>query len=181
MESKVFGNQTVMVGIPAVLFGGSGASTISVAGSSANNILVGGPGSNMLTGGGGRDILIGGGGPSTLQAGSGNGDDILIAGETAYDSNVTALLALMSVWGRSDSNSQVDYLQRVSDLFGPGAGLLNQMTVAHDAAVSQLDGNAGHDWFWFAESATAVDKLQGVSSGEVATRAANALNVFFQR
>jgi Ca2+-binding RTX toxin-like protein len=67
----------VPVSVPAVLFAGSGNTTLSVTGSSANNILVGGTGNNRLVGGFGRDILIGGGGKDTLQAGSGG--DILIS------------------------------------------------------------------------------------------------------
>jgi len=82
---------------------------------------------------------VGGGGPATLRAGTGT--DILIGGSTIYDNNLPALLALMSAWGRTD----IDYQQRVQDLFGPTGGYsLNAQTVVRDAAVTQLMGaNSG--------------------------------------
>jgi Ca2+-binding RTX toxin-like protein len=167
------GNQTVPVAVPALLFGGGGVNTLSVAGSSANNVLVGGKSRNALTGGSqgqgesGRDILIGGGGPGVLQAGSGG--DILIGGSTAYDANVAALETLVAEWGRTD----IGYAQRVQDLFGGGPGalngtnLLNTQTVARDVAANQLVGGAGTDWFWLSESATGGDAFRNVASGEV--------------
>jgi hypothetical protein len=75
--------------------GGSGTSVLSAAGTSADNILVGGPKKSVLTAGSGHDILIGGG-PATLNAGT--GDDILIAGSTIDDANPAALLSLTSAW-----------------------------------------------------------------------------------
>ncbi len=43
----------VQVAVPAMLFAGSGNCTLSAAGSSANNVLIGGPGADILTGGSG--------------------------------------------------------------------------------------------------------------------------------
>jgi len=167
--ANTINNQTVLVAIPAILFAGSGASTLSVAGSSANNILVGGAGKDTLTGGGGRDILIGGAGADTLHAGS--GDDILIGGGTSYDANLRALLALMDEWGRTDAS----YLQRVQDLYGTTSGglngstLLDADTVQADNGGNALIGGAGADWFWFHSSATASDAISGLTLGEVVT------------
>jgi Ca2+-binding RTX toxin-like protein len=162
------GGAAVSVAVPALIFAGTGNCTLSAAGSSANNILVGGSGSNHLTGGSGRDILIGGGG-GVLQAGSGG--DLLIAGSTAYDVNVQALLALLAEWGRTD----IDYLQRVQDLFSGGSGaangnvLLNEPAVTAGSASSQLIGGSDGDWFWFAKRPTAPDQINAFAAGEAAT------------
>jgi hypothetical protein len=166
--AKVINNQTVMIAVPALLFGGSGHTTLSAAGNSANNVLVGGTGDISLFGGSGRDILIGGAGAAILHAGS--GDDILIAGSTIYDANLPALLALMAEWGSGDT-----YQQRVLDLFGDGAGghngsyLLDPQTVVRDTAVSQLFGGSALDWFWFSQSKKARDQINKYADGEVAT------------
>jgi Ca2+-binding RTX toxin-like protein len=160
--------ETGSIGIGAILFGGGGTNLLSVAGSSADNILVGGPGKNTLVGGNSRDILIGGVGAARLNAGTGG--DILIGGSTTYDANLPALLALMAEWGSDDV-----YQQRVQDLFGDGAGgrngsyLLNPQTVIRDSALSQLFGGSGSDWFWFSDSKKARDRIGKYADGEVAT------------
>jgi RHS repeat-associated protein len=160
----------VLVAIPAVIFGGTGTNTLSAAGSRANNILVGGPGKDSLTAGSGNDILIGGPGADVLHAGSGN--DILIGGSTGYDANLTALLALMSEWGRADNTS---YQQRVADLFNAGSGglngsyLLNSETVLADGTGNQLFGGSGQDWFWFSARGNLRDTIGGFMAGDVAT------------
>jgi hypothetical protein len=162
-------HQVVKVAVPALLFGGTGPNTLSVAGSSANNILVGGPGSDRLSGGSGRDILIGGAGADVLQAGSGG--DILIGSTTAYDANPAASLALMAEWGRTD----LGYQARVQHLFGDAGGglngtyFLNTQTVARDLAINQLFGGIGSDWFWLTETAHSADHLSAFLNGEVAS------------
>jgi Ca2+-binding RTX toxin-like protein len=167
IEINKLGNDTVAIG--AVIFGGTGNSTLSVAGSSANNIVVGGPGNNTLRGGLGRDILIGGTGQEMLHAGQ--GDDILIGGGTIYDGNVTALLALMVEWASTDT-----YRQRVQDLFGDTSGganggyLLDNQSYRRANAIDQLFGAAeALDWFLFSDSSRAPGKIAGYSAGEVAT------------
>jgi Ca2+-binding RTX toxin-like protein len=158
----------VFVAIPAIILGGSGGNSISVAGSSADNILVGGPGRDTLAGGSGRDILIGAGGADILRAGT--GDDILIGGSTVYNANLAALIALMSEWGRDDNTS---YQQRVADLFNGGGlngdYLLDAQTVLRDSAVNQFFGGSGRDWFWLSKSGTAMDVVGGYTAGAVAT------------
>ncbi len=150
------------IAVPAILLGGSGTNTLSAAGSSAGNVLVGGAGKDSLTGGSGADILIGGGGTDTLKAGSGG--DVLIGGSTTWDANLTALALLLAEWSRSDS-----YTARVQDLFGTGSGgqnngtLLNEATVINDAAINQLFGAGGQDWF----GQEGTDKVSGVKTGEV--------------
>jgi hypothetical protein len=157
------------VNIPAMLFAGTGTATFSVAGSGSANVVVGGTGATALTGGSGRDILIGGGGPATLHAGTGG--DILIGGSTAYNANVAALAALLNEWSRVD----IDYEDRVHDLFGTGNGgangayQLNSQSVVADTGKSQLVGGSGSDWFWLAFGPKASDKTSAYTTGEVAT------------
>jgi uncharacterized repeat protein (TIGR03803 family) len=168
VQSNTIGGKTVEVAIPAVLFSGGGNSTLSVAGSSAANVLVGGPGNDRLTGGSGADILTGGAGKDILQAGLGS--DLLINGSTIYDANLAALLALSSEWGSGDS-----YQTRVQDLYYGGAGAINGNYLLNAHAVTpdrvsnsnQLFGSPGGlDWFWLAAG---IDKLRGEATGEVAT------------
>src|SRR5262249_20236700 len=75
---------------------------VNVIGSIGNDLLVGDANPNVLVGGTGRNILIGGGGADTITGGG--GDNILIGGTTAYDHNLTALLAIMSEWTLTDRN-----------------------------------------------------------------------------
>jgi hypothetical protein len=165
--SQTINGQTVTVALPAVLFGGAGNDTLSVVGSSADNVLVGGTGSNHLTGGSGQDILIGGSGAATLQAG--HGGDVLIAGSTSYDANVAALLALLAEWDRPDRT----YSQRVQDLFGTGSGglnggfLLDAQTVACQAALGELIGGPGPDWFWLSDRLRLANPIRDYTEGEV--------------
>ncbi len=162
--TEVKGSTGATITVPAILLGGSGTNTLSAAGSSVGNVLVGGPGKDSLTGGTGRDILIGGGGADTLHAGSGG--DVLIGGRTAFDANLTALAALMAEWSSGDS-----YQTRVQDLFGTGTGgqngstLLDASTVINDAAINQLFSGSGQDWFWL----EATDKISVVATGESVT------------
>lgn len=155
----------VQIGVPAVLFAGSGNDLLSVAGSSANNIVVGGSGNNLMTGGTGRDILIAGSGTSTLV--SGLGQDILIGGSTDYDHNLTALYALMAEWGRTDAS----YSTRVGHLNGSlGGGLngsyfLNGATVHGNANADNLVGGPALEWFFAAVN----DRLFNVTNGETVT------------
>ena len=160
---KVVANGSTVVAIPALIFGGSGTNTLSVAGSSAANILEGSPGNDTLTGGSGQDILIGGGGSDALHAGSGS--DLLISGSTSFDNNLPVLLALASQWDAAGIN----FVARVQDLFGNGANLLNALTVTSDAKVNQIFGGAGQDWFWFNLDPKASDKLNDLANGDAAT------------
>jgi RHS repeat-associated protein len=153
------------VAVPAILFAGSGNTTLSAAGSSASNILVGGSGNNSLTGGPGQDLLIGGRGTSTLRAGGGG--DIVVAGSTAHDTNVATLLAILQEWTRNDRG----YVARVKDLFGTGSGglngsyLLDASSVLLSGAVDQLFGGAGSDWFWLSPA----DQMSNYAAGDIAT------------
>ena len=165
-ETNTVSAQTAAVAIKAVLFAGSGNTTLSVAGSNVGNVLVGGAGNNTLRGRTGADILIGGPGADSLTSGSGG--DLLIAGATTYDANLSALLSLLAEWSRT-------YEQRVQGLFAGGAdalngdNVLNTSTVLSDNVANQLTGGAGADVFWFNLNAKAKDKLANLKSGEALT------------
>jgi hypothetical protein len=113
-------------------------------------------------------LFIGGLGADTLRAGSGGA--ILIGGATNYDANVTALLALMKEWGRTD----VDYNTRIKHLSGSLSGGLNgsyrltKATVQGDNVTDYLYGGAALDWF-IVENGKKKDKVFGQTSGEVIT------------
>jgi PKD repeat protein len=177
LKGTAFKGILYTITVPAFLFAGDGTDTLNVAGSSANNVLIGGAGSDKLIGGLGRDLLIGGGGVDQLTAGS--GDDILIGGSTSYDleaagmtgdAKLAALTAIMAEWGRTDA----DYLTRVNHLNGSlggglnGSSFLNATTVHGDGAADTLIGSTSAsalDWFFV----DAQDSTKNKRTGEVVT------------
>ncbi len=164
-KTATIGGKTATIAVPAILLGGRGNNTLSAAGSSVGNVLVGGAGKDSLTGGSGADVLIGGGGADTLHAGSGG--DVLIGGSTTLDANLQALAAVLAEWDDSSDS----YTTRVQNLFGTGSGGLNgstfldDPTVINDAAINQLFGGSGQDWFWL----EGKDKISGVKTAEIVT------------
>jgi hypothetical protein len=156
--------------VPVLLLGGGGNDTLDAAGSTAANVLVGGAGNDTLLGGSGNDILIGGLGNDVLHGNGGN--DILIGGTASYDTNLSALCAVLREWGRTD----VSYSTRVNHLKGGAGGLngsfvLTTATVFDDGVTDTLYGDAGSDWF-FARvpgNAPQKDRVQDRASGEVLT------------
>ena len=103
---------------------------------------------------------------------AGSGDDIMIAGSTSYDNNITALLALSAEWGRTDAN----YATRVAHLQGTLSGGLNgsyrltATTVHDDSVMDSLFGGAGLDWFFVSGTGKKnQDKVYNQTSGEVIT------------
>jgi sugar lactone lactonase YvrE len=169
LQAATINGVTVPVSTPAFLFGGDGNDILDASGSSANNVLEGGTGNDTLTGGSGRDLLVGGAGADVLHAGS--GDDILIGGTTDYDSNLTALGAVMAEWGRTDA----DYTTRINHLNGTLSGGLNgsyvltASTVHDDGASDTLIGGVGMDWFFAHLGGTTGDKVKNLAAGEVLT------------
>jgi fibronectin-binding autotransporter adhesin len=169
LQTNVVNNKTVYVTAPAFLFGGDGNDTLNASGSSPNNVLEGGAGNDTLQAGSGRDLLIGGTGADGLHGAAGG--DILIGGTTDYDSNLTALNAIMAEWGRPDA----DYVTRVKHLSGTLGGglngglLLTASTVHDDAAGDTLFGGSETDWFFALLSGTNKDVVKNQATGEVVT------------
>jgi len=170
--TAVVGGATTYVSVPALLFAGTGNARLDARGSNVGNALVGGGGTNVLLGGLGNDILIGGRGAATEQAGT--GQDILIAGYTDYDTQLTALLALMAEWGQSAS--VVPFTTRMGHLNGSISGGLNGLflltaatTVHHAAAVDWLYSNTGADWFFDATTGKYIDRVYNKKTGDAVT------------
>ncbi len=143
---------------------GAGVQNIqNVVGSVGNDILVGNGTGNTLTGGTGRNLLIAGGGPGQLLGGP--DDDILVGGKTAYDSNPTALAALLLEWTRTDLpyGARVDHL-----LHGGGKNgttKLNVPSFTANAGGNTLTGAGGLDLFYGSPSRDANDWTPSI--GEV--------------
>jgi hypothetical protein len=163
--------------VPAFIYGGgTGKEMFSVAGSTANNVVIGGGGTNQITGGLGRDLLIAGLGASKLFAGSGG--DILIGGWTdydltstamTYDKKLAALEAIMAEWGSTDS-----YMTRVNDLTNGGglngSYLLNASTVHDNGQTDTLFGfPAAAPIDWFFASAANIPLFKHQNPGEAIT------------
>ena len=125
----------------AVIFGGDGNDRIQ--GGGGTNILVGGNGNDILVGGDGRDLIIGGDGADQLSGK--NADDILIAGWTDSDSDLTALRTIHGVWVGTGSNAA-----RVAALTSATfAFKLTDGTVHDDNDYDVLAGDSGIDWFFY--------------------------------
>jgi RTX calcium-binding nonapeptide repeat (4 copies) len=75
----------------------------------------------------------------------GDDDDLLIAGATAHDNNIPALLQILAEWTSAHS-----YATRVANLRSGVGGLpkLDSTTVIDDGVVDTLRGNKGLDWFF---------------------------------
>ncbi len=167
----------------------------NVTGGYGNDILIGDGTGNTLTGGGGSDVLVGRGGNAKLIASpnangtwgnniliggngvgslghatlqGGNGQDILIAGTTSYDTNITALNALMAEW----SLTSVPFATRVSYMNGTlsggrnGAYVLTASTVQKSNGGNTLTGGtlpspAALDWFFVSAGDTVNDSNTG--------------------
>jgi hypothetical protein len=154
LASNGFGS----VAVPGVLFGGDGDDILDARGSTANDVLVGGDGNDTLFDGSGFNILIGGLGADSLNrnvAGttlSNLGTDILIGDVTAHDNNLSALLALMSEWGRTDISraAKIDHLNGTTPGGNNGSIVLTRGpggTITDDGAVDLIfDDPAKNNW-----------------------------------
>ena len=133
-------------------FGGSSTPSAS----NLFNLLIGN-GGNILNGGlGRRNILVAGASASTLHGG--DGEDLLIGGSTAYDTEagLSSWQQIAVYWAGSD-----DYATRVASLTsGSGVPLLDASVVTGNGGGNSLSGNgalallysdgldaiAGFDW-----------------------------------
>jgi len=114
---------------------------------------VGGGGNDLLLGGSGRDVLVGGSGSDVLKGGG--GDDLLFDGVTSYHDEASPALDINALWDiRAKWAASMDYASRLASLYGDGT-LINSATYRPDAAVDQLFGESGQDWF-FADSSDLV-------------------------
>src|SRR5262249_1883264 len=167
LQSAKIQGKTVTISIAAVLFGGAGNHTPDTSGRPANHVRLGEAGNDSLQGGSGRDLQIGGLGSDTLHAGSGG--DILIGCRTDYDNDLTALASIMAEWGRTD----IGYQDRINHLTGSvpgglnGTVFLNALTVHDDAAVDQLFGGSGQDWFLYRAFGSLADRLIGQEKKQI--------------
>ncbi len=137
---------------PTTMFGDGGTDILT--GGSGNDTLVGGDGCDLILGRGGNDVLIGGDGIDLI-IGDG-GSDILIAGTTSYDSDLTALDALMAEWSSNHSYSQ--RVANVTAAAGMSATRLNgntflinegeDATVFDDGVIDFLSGGGDKDLFF---------------------------------
>jgi hypothetical protein len=189
--SKKIAGTPYNITVPAFIYGGAtGTDTLSVAGSTANNVVIGGGGTNTITGGLGRDLLIAGLGASNKLFVNplGSAGDILIGGWTdydltstamTYDKKLAALEAIMAEWGRTDES----YLQRVANLsnstvngvapngLGQNSGyFLNSSTFHDNGPTDTLSGfTAATPLDWFLASALNPPLIKHKNFGEVTT------------
>jgi hypothetical protein len=119
-------------------------------------------------------VLIGGLGNDTITGGA-NGD-IVIGGNTNFDTNQAALSAILAEWQRTD----IGYSQRITDLRNgvvDGNGQTDKLvlgsTVLDDGGKNTLRGDPGSepggnelDWF-FANLATGHDTIPDKDPSEV--------------
>jgi hypothetical protein len=69
--------------------------------------------------------------------------------------------------GHPASARAAGHAQHLAD--GPPPRLLNATTVHDDAAVDQLEGNGGSDWFLYTAGGAFKDVLRDKGKGEIAT------------
>jgi Ca2+-binding RTX toxin-like protein len=149
--------QTVNSNLTLTLSSGSSIENViggtlsdALTGNSLNNVLSGGGGDDILKGGDGQDILLGGAGSDTLNGG--NGEDVVLGATYSGQSNVTALIALMAEWGRTDGVAYQDRIDHLMNGGGKNGSFLltttgSSPTVTEDGALDNLTGGAGLDWF----------------------------------
>lgn len=119
-----------------------------------NGILVGGIGTDSLYASSSRNLLIGGNGKDSLFGANVNQGDIIIAGFTAYDTNLIALKAIHAEWKKA-----APVATRIGNLNGSTTGglngtfLLDSTTVLSDVQVDAIFNNGSNiatlnDWIF---------------------------------
>jgi hypothetical protein len=114
--------------------GGGISNILNVTGGSGNDLFVGNGMGNKLTGGTGRNILIAGDAPATLTGADHNQGTLMVGGTTNYDTNLTALDAIMAEW----SDPTASYTVRVNDLLNGGGSNGN-----YSLGATQFTNNGG--------------------------------------
>ena len=140
------GNDTIIGDAKThVMFGEDGNDKIT-----GHGILVGGIGQDTLRATGSRNVLIGGEGADQLTAAVGG--DLLIGGTTNFDTNSTALRAILDEW-----SAAIAVNTRIAHLTGSQSGGLNGSfylvsdavrpgTVHNDFAVDTIINTFAEDW-----------------------------------
>jgi hypothetical protein len=120
----------------------------NVTGSIGNDLIVGDANPHVFIGGTGRNLIIGGAGPDTITGGG--GDSILIGGTTIWDTNTTALQAIMQEWTDTSLtfDTRVNALRR-GIIVNNVTYALNRNTVLADNSPDSLIGGKGQNWFFF--------------------------------
>jgi Ca2+-binding RTX toxin-like protein len=151
-----------------LLFGQSGNDTLN--GGSKGDVVVGGSGSDKCFGNDGNDIVIGG--PNNDSVNGGNGEDIVIAGSTIYDSDTSALSALLDEWTSSNSNSsRIGNIRNGTGANAPfylaGASVPTaQRTVFDDQTKDTVTGGSSRDWFFGRTNVSTKDNLTDKGGSE---------------
>jgi hypothetical protein len=144
------GNDTISLQqnlvLDAWLFGGAGNDVLSSA--RGNDVLSGGAGADVLSSDRGRDLLFGGAGLDVLAAGQ--DDDILVSGTSSYETDETALAAMMAEWtSPRDFVIRQRNLQdgsRSSDRLNDHYFLQLGLSVFDDGQSDVASDGAGSDW-----------------------------------
>jgi len=144
------GNDTIAVQqkivLDAWLFGGAGNDVLTSA--RGNDVLSGGAGADVLSSDRGRDLLFGGAGLDVLAAGQ--DDDILVSGTSSYETDESALAAIMAEW-----TAPRDFVTRQRNL-QDGSGSSDRLndqyflqlgqTVLDDEQNDSSSGGGGTNW-----------------------------------
>ena len=101
----------------------------------------------------------------------GAGDDLILAGSTAFDGNQAALRAIFAEW-----NSTRVYTTRVNNILGTGSGtrlngsyFLSSANVFDDGKVDSITGGAGQEWFLSNSDFNWLDVISDKVTGETVT------------
>jgi hypothetical protein len=133
----------------ATLLGGPGNDTLTISGT-GRGIMVGNAGNDALhANGSGRVLMIGGDGADTLTAAA-SGQAMMIGARTIYDSNLTALDAILAEWASGNN-----YATRISNILtGSTTGyaltssaVIADSTGAADTMSGPTTGAAPLNWF----------------------------------
>jgi parallel beta-helix repeat protein len=131
-------------------------------GGAGNDILVGTTGTTLLQGGNGSNLLIADSSAATLIGGTGG--NLLIGGTTSYDSNATALAAILATW----DNTSTGYSARVATLMS--ASYLYQLdnaTVKDNGVGNLLTGGSGQNLYFAHLTNPAKDSTDALASDTV--------------
>lgn len=164
------GNDTIEVAgtltRPVRFYGGSGNDVLT--GGGGNDVLIGGSGDDVLTGNLGRDLLIGGLGLDRIFGGMASGnfnradENVVVGDATAYDTNDSALLALINEWRSTRTATQ-----RIANMRSgatTGGAALTTAALTSDGKIDQLYGTAGLTWFW---NVSGTDRLNAKRTADI--------------